>query len=210
MSGLLLKDLYTIGHNAKQMMLILLIWAVCFLPGRDGSAYIIICGSLCGMMTATTFTFDDHCHWEKYAMILPISKKTYVLEKYVLHIIFSLLGIAVSTAVSIVANRVRGIAFEDPVWLMGLIGFGVSMAIGCVFLPLLLKYGSEKARIILLGTVIFPVILFFVLDYLVDEAGIISAVQIETFLKYIIPPVFIALLIISVVISQKIFEKKEF
>lgn len=36
MSGLLLKDFYTIGHNAKQMILILLIWAVCFLPGRDG------------------------------------------------------------------------------------------------------------------------------------------------------------------------------
>ncbi len=30
MSGLLLKDFYTIGHNAKQMILILLIWAVCF------------------------------------------------------------------------------------------------------------------------------------------------------------------------------------
>ena len=62
MSGLLLKDFYTIGHNAKQMMLILLIWAVCFLPGRDGSTYIIMCASLCGMMTATTFTFDDKCH----------------------------------------------------------------------------------------------------------------------------------------------------
>ena len=75
MSGLLLNDFYTIGHNAKQMILILLIWAVCFLPGRDGSTYIIMCASLCGMMTATTFTFDDKCHWEKYAMILPISKK---------------------------------------------------------------------------------------------------------------------------------------
>lgn len=53
MSGLLLKDFYTIGHNAKQMILILLIWAVCFLPGRDGSTYIIMCASLCGMMTVT-------------------------------------------------------------------------------------------------------------------------------------------------------------
>lgn len=210
MSGLLLKDFYTIGHNAKQMMLILLIWAFCFLPGRDGSTYIIICGSLCGMMTATTFTFDDHCHWEKYAMILPISKKTYVLEKYVLHIIFSLLGIVVSTVVSVVANRVRGVAFEDPVWLVGLVGFGVSMAVGCVFLPLLLQYGSEKARIILLGTVIFPVILFFVLEYFMDQTGIISANQIETFLKWSLPPGFVVLLIISVLISLKIFEKKEF
>lgn len=33
MSGLLLKDFYTIGHNAKQMILILLIWAVCFFAG---------------------------------------------------------------------------------------------------------------------------------------------------------------------------------
>ena len=112
MSGLLLKDFYTIGHNAKQMMVILLIWAVCFLPGRDGSTYIIMCASLCGMMTATTFTFDDKCHWEKYAMILPISKKAYVLEKYVLHMIFSLLGVAAGTTVTVVANWFQGMRFK--------------------------------------------------------------------------------------------------
>ena len=116
MSGLLLKDFYTIGHNAKQMMLILLIWAVCFLPGRDGSTYIIMCASLCGMMTATTFTFDDKCHWEKYAMILPISKKAYVLEKYVLHMIFSLLGVAAGTTVTVVANWFQGMRFKGPLW----------------------------------------------------------------------------------------------
>ena len=141
MSGLLLKDFYTIGHNAKQMMLILLIWAVCFLPGRDGSTYIIMCASLCGMMTATTFTFDDKCHWEKYAMILPISKKAYVLEKYVLHMIFSLLGVAAGTTVTVVADWFQGMRFKGPLWQVGLFGFGISMAVGCLFLPLLLKYG---------------------------------------------------------------------
>lgn len=146
MSGLLLKDFYTIGHNAKQMILILLIWAVCFLPGRDGSTYIIMCASLCGMMTATTFTFDDKCHWEKYAMILPISKKAYVLEKYVLHMIFSLLGVAAGTTVTVVADWFQGMRFKGPLWQVGLFGFGISMAVGCLFLPLLLKYGSEKGK----------------------------------------------------------------
>lgn len=166
MSGLLLKDFYTIGHNAKQMILILPIWAVCFLPGRDGSTYIIMCASLCGMMTATTFTFDDKCHWEKYAMILPISKKAYVLEKYVLHMIFSLLGVAAGTTVTVVADWFQGMRFKGPLWQVGLFGFGISMAVGCLFLPLLLKYGSEKARIILLGAVFIPIILIVALVYL--------------------------------------------
>ena len=197
MSGLLLKDFYTIGHNAKQMMLILLIWAVCFLPGRDGSTYIIMCASLCGMMTATTFTFDDKCHWEKYAMILPISKKAYVLEKYVLHMIFSLLGVAAGTTVTVVANWFQGMRFKGPLW-QGL------------FLPLLLKYGSEKARIILLGAVFIPIILIVALVYLAEKTGAISTDEIAVVFQWGIPPVFIALLIISVLISQKIFEKKEF
>ena len=97
-----------------------------------------MCASLCGMMTATTFTFDDKCHWEKYAMILPISKKAYVLEKYVLHMIFSLLGVAAGTTVTVVADWFQGMRFKGPLWQVALFGFGISMAVGFLFLPCLL------------------------------------------------------------------------
>ena len=84
------------------------------------------------------------------------------------------------------------------------------MAVGCLFLPLLLKYGSEKARIILLGAVFIPIILIVALVYLAEKTGAISTDEIAVVFQWGIPPVFIALLIISVLISQKIFEKKEF
>lgn len=137
-------------------------------------------------------------------------KKAYVLEKYVLHMIFSLLGVAAGTTVTVVANWFQGIRFKGPLWQVALFGFGISMAVGCLFLPLLLKYGSEKARIILLGAVFIPIILIVALVYLAEKTGAISTDEIAVVFQWGIPPVFIALLIISVLISQKIFEKKNF
>lgn len=98
--------------------------------------------------------------------------------------------------------------FKGPLWQVGLLGFGISMAVGCLLLPLLLKYGSEKARIILLGAVFIPIILIVALVYLAEKTGAISTDEIAVVFQWGIPPVFIALLIISVLISQKIFEKK--
>ena len=124
--------------------------------------------------------------------------------------IFSLLGVAAGTTVTVVANWFQGMRFKGPLWQVGLLGFGISMAVGCLLLPLLLKYGSEKARIILLGAVFIPIILIVALVYLAEKTGAISTDEIAVVFQWGIPPVFIALLMISVLISQKIFEKKEF
>ena len=43
MKSLILKDFYNISHNAKSMFLILLVFAVAFLPTSGVQGYIFTC-----------------------------------------------------------------------------------------------------------------------------------------------------------------------
>ena len=63
MKSLILKDFYNISHNAKSMFLILLVFAVAFLPTSGVQGYIFTCAILCSMMIVTTFSFDEHSNW---------------------------------------------------------------------------------------------------------------------------------------------------
>ena len=92
MKSLILKDLYNIGHYAKSMLFILLVLAAAFFPTSGFAGYICTCGILSSMMIVTTFSFDDHSKWARYAMIMPISKKDLVSGKFIVLAIFSSAG----------------------------------------------------------------------------------------------------------------------
>ena len=73
MKSLVLKDLFNIGHNAKSMLFILVVFAVALIPFSGVEGYIFVCAILCSMMIVTTFSFDDSSKWTRYAMIMPVS-----------------------------------------------------------------------------------------------------------------------------------------
>lgn len=67
MKSLVLKDLFNIGHNAKSMLFILVVFAVALIPFSGVEGYIFVCAILCSMMIVTTFSFDDSSKWTRYA-----------------------------------------------------------------------------------------------------------------------------------------------
>ena len=50
MKSLVLKDLFNIGHNAKSMLFILVVFAVALIPFSGVEGYIFVCAILCSMM----------------------------------------------------------------------------------------------------------------------------------------------------------------
>ena len=73
MKSLVLKDLYNIGHNVRYMLLLLVIFAVAFIPTSGVTEYMFICAAMCSMMVVTTFSFDEQSRWARYAMIMPVA-----------------------------------------------------------------------------------------------------------------------------------------
>ena len=161
MKSLILKDLYNIGHNAKSMLLILLVFAIGLIMVSGVESYIISSGVLCSMMIVTTFTFDDHCKWSKYALVMPICKKDIVKAKFIVLIIFCIAGICVGTIFGVaggVAMNKMALSMEGIVTMlfMGFVRLIVSVIFGSMSIPLVFKYGAEKGRMLLLISFAVP------------------------------------------------------
>jgi len=113
MRSLILKDLYNIGHNAKSMLFVLVVFAVVLIPASGVESYTFVCAILCSMMIVTTFTFDDNSKWTRYSMIMPVSKKDLVGGKFAVLAIFCLIGSLFGLAVSAIAGlALKKITFD--------------------------------------------------------------------------------------------------
>ena len=177
MKSLILKDLYNIGHNAKSMLLILLVFAIGLIMVSGVEIYIISSGVLCSMMIVTTFTFDDHCKWSKYALVMPICKKDIVKAKFIVLIIFCIAGICVGTIFGVaggVAMHKMALSMEGIVTMlfMGFVGLIVSVIFGSMSIPLVFKYGAEKGRMLLLISFAVPLGICFMVYEILMMLGV--------------------------------------
>ena len=149
MKSLILKDLLNIGHNAKSMFFMLLVFACITIPQGGAETCIVASGILCSMMVITTFSFDEQSKWTKYAMIMPVSKKDYVISKFIVLAIFSLVGVLVGTVLGTIGGLLLHKINSVTSFLMSLgaaaIGFIIADIFGSVSIPLLFKFGAEKA-----------------------------------------------------------------
>ena len=177
MKSLILKDLYNIGHNLKSMLFILIVFAFAVIPFSGISSYIFICAILCSMMIVTTFTFDDSSHWLRYALILPITKKDIVLAKFVTLFIFSSLG----SLFGLILGLVGGIIINDvgfnsydilELLFIALVALVIAMIFGGMSIPLVLKFGAEKGRLLLMVYFLFPSGLFWGIYQLLMLLGV--------------------------------------
>lgn len=166
MRSLILKDLYNIGHNAKSMLFMLGVLAVVLIPTSGASAYIIISAILCSMMIVTTFTFDDNSRWLRYAMIMPVSKKDIVVGKYIVLVIFCVIGSLFGLVVSLIAGlAMRKITFNlvgiVELLLLTLVALVISLISGSMSIPLVFKFGAERARVLLVISILVPLAICF-------------------------------------------------
>ena len=148
MKGLLVKDFRLVLQN-NRMFAILGIVAVIFYAsqGAEASGFVIsYVTMLCGMLVLSTISTDEFDNSILFLMTLPVTKKTYALEKYVFTFCISFAGWFVATAVSLlITNGERGELF-----LISIVIFAVLLLFFMLLLPIQLKYGGEKGRMVLL------------------------------------------------------------
>lgn len=214
MKSLILKDLYNISHNTKTMLFMLLAFAFIFVPTSGSESYMVVSCLLCSMMVITTFSFDERSKWERYAMIMPVSKKDVVAGKFVVLFIFSIVGVTWGFVVSLIggvlANRIV-LDKEGIVMLLvvALIAFEVAMILGSLSIPLIFKFGAENARMMSMLAILVPGVIVFLIYRLLLLLGISVTDQVMNTLMMLSP---IAVLIWNYVmykISYIIFMKKE-
>lgn len=214
MKSLILKDLYNIGHNAKSMLFILVIFAVAFIPTSDVEGYIFMCAILCSMMIVTTFSFDDTSKWTRYAMITPISKKDLVAGKYIVLAIFcvigSLFGMVVGAIGGVILKKVSfDLAGIGELLFLTLVAWVISLILGSISIPLVFKFGAEKGRVLILVSFLIPAAICFGIYQLLVILGVEMTDQLIFILLCCSPIVAFIWCYVMYQISYQIFAKQE-
>ena len=153
--GLLKKDLYNLATYKASLIIIILFCGIAIIGTESVQfAPIIIC-TIVGMISLSTFNYDEIAKSNKYILTLPTNRKEIVKEKFILAIgatiLGGLLGLFLTIIVVNVLNSIRPdnvINLDYESLIATTIGgmWGISL-IQAIQIPSIFKWGAEKGRI---------------------------------------------------------------
>ena len=173
MKGLILKDLYAMGSFYRNTLFSMVIVCGCFGFSLGAEGVTAATAIMCATMVVSTFALDERCGWPGFAAALPVDRKESVMAKYAVHVIYCFAGTMLGFVISIVVNM-----FADQKLSIGELGicavvsFGISMLFGFVIIPIMFRFGAEKARFIMMAVIALPTIAVYLLADRIDFGGI--------------------------------------
>ena len=218
MKGLLIKDFKLLKTQQKFFLLVLFIAiAVEMFSGSSSSFLIGYLSFMAILFTLSSISYDEFDNGNAFLFSLPITRKSYVIEKYGLGLIlessFWAFGTLIVILKEVIANKY--ISIDTIVAAFSILP--VIFVILAVTLPFQLKFGGEKGRIAMISTL---VIVFMVGIIMTKTANALNInlgslfIQIATFNKAVLILSIICFtllaLFLSYRISLSIMKKKEF
>lgn len=210
MKALLLKDVYNIAHNLKTLLVMLAVMGAVFLYSGGVETFTVVVTVIFGTMVITTMSMDEASKWNRYALAMPVRRRDIVREKYLLQFCFCLVGMLLGLAIAVVAGLLRQNLALAPLCAIALAGVGVSLLAGSVLIPLLYKFGAEKARMLLMLVYLIPMGIGFLLQYLLQGRSLEGVGAPLRVAPYVAPALVLAAVYLSYRVSLRIFEKLEF
>ncbi len=213
MIGLLVKDIYNLGKNVKQLSISLVLFFVLAVNMKSASYLVFMMLLLSSMLVLTSLSYDEMAKWDKYALTMPIKRSELVKGKYILFLLLT----SISTIISNVVGMILTTIFELES-VKELLFTSVSATSGIILLysilfPVIFKLGVEKGRIMIYVIFAIPAIVLSAGAQFLKKLNInITIPTIEELLKYwfFLPIILIVVVYISYLISVGVYEKKEF
>ena len=149
MRGLLEKD-FRLAFVKKQTILIFLMMSVIMGMTMDGAFVVGYLTMLSTIVAVGTISYDEYDNGFSFLMTLPFDRKTYVREKYLFCLMISVAAWLVGTVlygISLAFRPGDSSLMQELPMLVAVIP--VMYLSSCILIPLQLKYGSEKSRIVL-------------------------------------------------------------
>lgn len=202
MKGLILKDLFTLRQQAKIYSFMMLLFAAIGILSDSPAYFGSITCMIVIMLPVTALSYDERAHWDKYALSLPVSRKDMVRSKYVLGGLITLIGFLLVLLFSLIrsGDLPESMTLSVALWLVSIFLFSVLM-------PIFIKFGVEKGRIIMMAVFFMPVIVLLVANSL--HAPLPDMDRLSG-LKYFLPVILFAVAGGSYFLSVKLYERKNF
>lgn len=153
MKGLLIKDFKLMKAQKNFFAVIVIVCFILIAAMEEATFAIGFLGFAGALFTLSSISYDEFDNGNAFLFSLPITRKTYVLEKYCFGLIASscacLFGVIISILFTVVNNSGE---FLEQV-LSAIVLFSVVVIMLAIMLPIDLKFGGEKGRIVILAIV---------------------------------------------------------
>lgn len=218
MKGFFIKDLHLMLNQKKMLVMFFVIGLLLTISNSDMSFAVSYTMFVMAIMASGTISYDTFENGMAYLMVLPAKRRDYVIEKYILVFATALItGVLISGVAFAVASG-QGNSIDVKGLLLQCGGLFLTLMIMMSFmLPVNLKYGAEKGRLVLFA--VFAIV--FIAAYIIRNTNVFSQEQIENVMMKLmtlsktglITSLCIGsllIMLISMFVSIKIMEKKEF
>ena len=217
MKGLLIKDFKLMMMQKNFFLSIIAIAVVLTVFVKNPSfiiGYLTFIGSV---FTLNTISYDEFDNGNPFLFSLPVTRKGYVLEKYCFGLILGGSAWFVSTLLAVIVQLTKGAASLSDLLLPPLAFLPLVLFFLAVMLPIQLKFGSEKGRIVLIGVIG----LIFLLGILAVKAAEALHIDLAFLFNHLSSlsmsalifgaiAVMLLLLLLSLKISMAVMNRKEF
>ena len=218
MKGLFVKDIALMKNNKRLLGIIFFTIIFLMITGVNSSFLMGYVQFICCTLTMGTISYDEYENGLPFLFILPISRKEYVQEKYFLGFFTGGMGFVLSAVAATIIQWVKTPQMDIFQWLLLCGCFLIFLAIFlALMIPIQIKYGSDKGKIVFLGTFLILIALFYLATrifekFSFDFGGVkqfLAGISDWQFLTIGLVLV-VAILMVSYFFSIHIIEKKEF
>lgn len=217
MKGLLIKD-FKLVKGQKSFFAFILVISVGIAAFTDNLSFMVcFLPFVFSLFTISTISYDEFDNGNAFLFTLPISRTGYAVEKYCLALLLGGGAWIFAVLLAAVFGILRDIASFSDIAVSAVMVLPVLLLIQTVMLPFQLKFGGEKGRIALIGSIGLVFLIGIVIVKAAQLAGIdiadlfdhLPTVSMGVMAAALILASFL-LLLVSLRISIAIMKKKEF
>lgn len=203
MKGLLIKDIYTLIKQFKLFFVFIIVFSL--VPGYSMSAF-VLCYS--AMLPITALAYDERSKWGIFAAMMPYSTRSIILSKYLLGYIC----VAIAAVLSVVGKIGYSVFTHSEISVNALVEILPMLCIATLLqafnLPFMFKMGVEKGRLLFILTTVIIVIVGMAFSEKITE--LLQTVNVSLgFLVSVLVLVTIIINVISILISESLYKKRE-
>lgn len=143
MRGLLIKDYRLLWNQRRTLGIMMLIWPIVVVTNTNPVFTVSYLIFICSIMAINTVSYDQHEKGITFLLSLPISRKQYVREKYLLFLINLAAAVVFSVLFILIPGNIEGTVV---IYLIGMVVLAIS-----VMMPVSMIFGAEKGRLVIIA-----------------------------------------------------------
>lgn len=219
MKGLLIKDMRILLHQKITFLIIVLLGIFMGTNGGNISFSMGYMMFVSATLTITTISYDYFEKGMSFLLTLPVTKKMYVVEKYVMTLLIGLIVAVIGCLLNFIGGFLGALAPWNEFAITVVLTLAAAMLMIALYIPVYIKCGPEKSRVAIL-IVIGAIAAVGYVTYLVLKAEavqevllpVISVLENMAAAQFVVigAALWAVLMAVSVGISLRIMEKKEF